>query len=230
MTAMLASVTTAAEADFALAAGVDLIDLKDPQSGALGALPLATVRAIVQGFGDRATLSATAGDLAPVPATVAPAVQALAATGVHYVKVGLFPGPRQRDCLAALAPLAAAGTRLVVVLLADRAPDLTLLPVIRAAGCAGVMLDTADKRQGRLTDHIDHGCLQQFVEQARALGLLSGLAGSLRLADIARLLPLAPDYLGFRGALCRGARDGQIEPGALAAVRAAIPQRQALPA
>ena len=33
-------------------------------------------------------------------------------------------------------------------------------------------------------------------------GLLTGLAGSLEAADVPRLLLLAPDYLGFRGALC----------------------------
>lgn len=228
MTAMLASVTTAEEAELALAAGADLLDLKDPGRGALGALPLATVRELVECFGDRATLSATAGDLEPQPAPVSRAARALLASGVDYVKVGLFPGPQQRDCLEALTPLAAGGGRLVIVLFADRAPDFGLLPAIRAAACAGVMLDTADKTRGRLTDHLDRQQLQAFVERARALGLLTGLAGSLARADIPRLLPLAPDYLGFRGALCRGGRGGRIDPAALAAVRAAIPQPRAV--
>ena len=34
-------------------------------------------------------------------------------------------------------------------------------------------------------------------------GLLAGLAGSLKASDIAPLLELEPDYLGFRGALCQ---------------------------
>ena len=45
--AFLASVTNAAEAETALAGGADIIDCKDPSSGALGALDLAAVREIV---------------------------------------------------------------------------------------------------------------------------------------------------------------------------------------
>lgn len=224
MTAMLASVSTSEEAELAIAAGADLIDLKDPRSGALRALPRASVRALVQRFSDRATLSATAGDLAPEPELLVRAGRAMAATGVDYVKIGLFPGPHQRDCVAALAQLAAAGKRLVIVLFADREPDLTLLPAIHAAGCAGVMLDTAVKSQGRLTDHLGLEQLCEFVDRARRLDLLTGLAGSLTLADVARLLPLGADYLGFRGALCRNGRGGQIDAAALAALRAALPR------
>jgi (5-formylfuran-3-yl)methyl phosphate synthase len=51
---------------------------------------------------------------------------------------------------------------------------------------------------------------------------MSGLAGSLRLADVAPLLALAPDYLGFRGALCEAGRTSVIDPERVRAVRAAI--------
>ncbi len=42
MTRMLASVANAAEADVVLRHGADVIDLKDPGRGALGAVPLET--------------------------------------------------------------------------------------------------------------------------------------------------------------------------------------------
>ena len=59
----------------------------------------------------------------------------------------------------------------------------------------------------------------------KALGLTAGLAGSLEAPDIPRLLPFAPDFLGFRGALCggKGRTDG-IDPAALAQIRALIPE------
>ncbi|RZK75548.1 MAG: hypothetical protein EOO66_33700, partial [Methylobacterium sp.] len=44
---LLVSVRDAAEAEAAIRAGADLIDAKDPENGALGALPPETVRAIV---------------------------------------------------------------------------------------------------------------------------------------------------------------------------------------
>jgi hypothetical protein len=54
--------------------------------------------------------------------------------------------------------------------------------------------------------------------------MISGLAGSLRLADIPLLLPLAADYLGFRGALCEGGeRVEGLSARPLHQVRTAIP-------
>ena len=44
MTRMLASVTGPEEAEIVLAGGADLVDLKDPSRGALGARPVSVVR------------------------------------------------------------------------------------------------------------------------------------------------------------------------------------------
>ena len=60
------------------------------------------------------------------------------------------------------------------------------------------------KKSGRLTDCLDLNALSGFIGRARRRGLLAGLAGSLRAEDIPVLLPLRPDILGFRGALCAG--------------------------
>ena len=47
MTLMLASVADAAEAEIALIEGADILDLKNPADGPLGALTPAVIRAIV---------------------------------------------------------------------------------------------------------------------------------------------------------------------------------------
>ena len=224
MTRMLASVTSVTEANAVLKAGVDIIDLKDPRTGALGALPLAVVRDIVGTIDRQCLLSATIGDLPLAPRQIHNAATAMTATGVDIVKVGLFAGAKQYDCIAALAPLCAAGKRIVIVLFADQQPDAALLPLIAASGCMGVMLDTADKQAGRLTIHLSQDQLQAFVQQAKALKLLTGLAGSLRASDIAQLLPLGSDYLGFRGALCAGARTQRLSLAAVRKIRSLIPQ------
>ncbi len=222
MTGFLASVTSADEAEIVLAAGADIMDLKDPAAGALGALPAPAIRGAVARVAGRRTVSATAGDLAMRPGTVADAVARIADLGVDIVKVGLFDGGDRSGCIAALARQAAAGTRLVAVMFADQDPDLTLLDPLRDNGFAGAMLDTADKRGGRLRDHLTAPGLAAFVRRARDCGLISGLAGSLRLIDVAPLLELAPDYLGFRGALCAAGRTSVIDPERVRAVRAAI--------
>jgi uncharacterized protein (UPF0264 family) len=92
------------------------------------------------------------------------------------------------------------------------------------------MLDTAGKSTGGLRRHLDPVRLAAFVASARAHGLVSGLAGSLRVADIAPLGRLRPDYLGFRGALCGGDRTAGLDPGAMAAVRRAVNEACRFPA
>jgi dihydroneopterin aldolase len=226
MTLMLASVRGLEEAGAAVTLGADIVDLKDAARGALGALAPDIVRAAIQTIAGRRPASAVTGDLPMDPAMLAGAAAAMAATGVQYVKVGLFPDARREDCVAALATLAR-GTKLVGVMFADLEPDentrRALIATMRACGFAGAMLDTARKGAGRLLDNLDIPSLAGFVEVCHAHDLLAGLAGSLEPPDIPRLLPLAPDYLGFRGALCAGDRTGPLDPAAFRLVRELIP-------
>ncbi len=230
MTRLLASVCSAAEVDLALAGGADLIDLKDPARGALGALTPERQRALVRRVAGRRPVSATVGDLPPEPELLVQAVASTAASGVDMVKVGFFGNDGLLPCVRALATHAAAGVRLVAVLCADRHPDFALLPALEEAGFHGVMLDTAGKGAGSLRRHLPDAALGAFVARGRALGLLTGLAGSLTVEDIAPLTALAPDYLGFRGALCGGDRREALDPRALARVRAALAPLEAVSA
>lgn len=223
MTLMLASVTGPAEAEVALAHGADVIDLKDPAKGALGALEPAAVRAAIAAIRGRRPVSAVIGDLPMQPDIIYTAAETMAATGVDYVKAGLFAGEKREACIRALAPLARR-VKIVGVMFADNEPDTGLVPLMAECGFAGAMLDTANKRVGRLLDHADLARLGDFVRACRAHGLLSGLAGSLEAPDVPRLLLLAPDYLGFRGALCAAHdRKAGLDPAAVSLIRALIP-------
>ena len=241
MTAMLASVRTLDEALFALEAGADFIDLKEPSQGALGALDHAAVRVCVQAIGGRRPVSATVGDIVSMdPREMTAAVERMAATGVDYIKIGFFAHPRAFVCAAALKTLARQA-RLVAVIFADEPWNLDPSPsgtgagvrdnlialtnALADAGFAGAMLDTARKTGKTLRDWRAGIELEVFVARGRRVGLLTGLAGSLRREEVPPLLAIGPDYLGFRGALCRNADRGQVlDPEAFAAIRAAIPQ------
>ncbi|MGA2793241.1 MAG: (5-formylfuran-3-yl)methyl phosphate synthase [Roseiarcus sp.] len=223
MTRFLASVANADEARIVCAQGADIIDAKDPTTGALGALKLDAVRAIVAAVAGKTPVSAVAGDLPMEPEVIFAAVKALASIGVSYVKIGLFPGAKREACIRALVP-AAASVKLIGVMFADDGFDAALIPVMAQAGFAGAMIDTANKGDKRLLDHMDPSSLIGFVDSCHAHGLLVGLAGSLELPDIPRLLLLSPDLLGFRGALCgTGGRSGRIDPQAVGKVRELIP-------
>lgn len=203
MTGMLASVSNLNEALQVLNINVDIIDLKQPSEGALGALEPALINTIVTAIGRQCTVSATVGDLPMQPEVVAQAVQGLAATGVDYIKIGFFPGGDWSGTVNALTDLAASGLALIAVLFADTQPDFSILAPLKAAGFKGVMLDTMDKRKGSLTQIMPAVDIKAFVDRAARHQLLCGLAGSLRLQDIPQLIDYRPDYLGFRGALCR---------------------------
>jgi (5-formylfuran-3-yl)methyl phosphate synthase len=223
MTLLLASVRDAAEAEIALANGVDIIDLKDPAHGALGALPLDTIRAVRTAVAGRRPVSAVTGDLPMEPDAVRTAVEDMAGAGVDYVKVGLFADPRREACVRALATLKGR-CKIVGVMFADQGPDVALLSLMAECGFAGAMLDTARKGVGRLLDHADMPFLYDFAVRCRSHGMMSGFAGSLEPPDIPRLLMLAPDVLGFRRALCaRHDRKGRIDPECVRLIRDLIP-------
>jgi (5-formylfuran-3-yl)methyl phosphate synthase len=223
MTLLLASVTSAEEAEIVLSHGADVIDLKDADNGPLGALTTDVVRAAVAAVAGRRSTSAVTGNVPMQPDAVASAVAAMAGTGVDYVKVGLFPGPDRADCIRALSALARK-TKIVGVMFADQGADEALLAAMATSGFAGAMLDTAGKAAGRLLDHADIASLGTFVDACRRQNLLAGLAGSLEPPDIPRLLLVAPDYLGFRRALCVNLdRAARIDPEMVSMIRELIP-------
>jgi len=198
----LASVTCLNEAQLVLDANVDIIDLKNPAEGALGALPLKTIQEIVKLIDKRKLVSATIGDLVMDPLLIEPAVQAISETGVDIVKVGFFGSENHVACALSLKKQILNGTKVVAVLFADQHPNFDFMDNLKAAGFYGAMLDTADKSSGGLLNHLSLEILSAFTQKAKSLNLLSGLAGSLTLNDISMLNKCYPDYLGFRGALC----------------------------
>ena len=229
MTQFLASVTSVEEAQLAFSCGADIIDCKDPSRGALGALPLETVTAIRNALPSRIILSATIGDLAAEPGPVSQATLEMAQSGTDIVKIGFFPGGDARATIASLNRLDLQHISLVGLLLADRMPDFNLIQDMADAGFAGVMLDTERKSNGGLRNHLPEPALSHFIALARNRGLFAGFAGSLALSDIAPLMRLKPNVLGFRGALCSGKiRTGSLSSDAIRAVAAEIASHRAI--
>ena len=226
MTAFLASVQSLEEARMVLEHGADVIDLKQPANGALGAVSSELAVEITRFVSGRCTVSATIGDLPCAPDLLAPAVKRMLAAGVDLVKVGVFEPQPPAKWWFELRRLCAQGSRIIAVLFADRAPDLGLLQSSAESGLYGVMLDTAAKEGGSLRAWLKDKQIEAFIRRAQGLGLCAGLAGSLGVDDIDPLLRLKPDYLGFRGALChRRDRIAALDASLVARVRRQIPQR-----
>ena len=220
MTAMLASVRDLAEANVVIKAGCDWLDLKDPGIGALGAVTLTTVRDIVRCHAGALPISATIGDCWGTPEVIPARVENLARLGIEYVKVGVFARDLASDFAPHLKHAVSLVPNLIAVCFAEDPPSAVDVAQLAALGLRGVMLDTADKAHGSLPSLLAPLQIREFVVAAREHGLLVGLAGSLRRQDIPALLTYGADYLGFRGALCRGhAREDTIDPQAVHEIR-----------
>src|SRR5262249_38944499 len=131
MTLLLASVRDVEEAEAAVALGADIVDLKDATRGALGALDPAVVSAAVATIARLRPASAWTGALPMELETLAAAAAAMAATGVEFVKVGLFPDARREGCIASLSALAP-NSKLIGVLFADLESDPDALAALPA--------------------------------------------------------------------------------------------------
>jgi len=223
MTLFLASVRDAAEAEMAIGGGVDIVDLKEPSGGALGALRPDTIAACVRAVGARRPTSATVGDLPLEVRSIRSAILTTAALGVDYIKLGLFPGADPERCLTALATLTAQ-IRLILVAFADAPPKGDIIELATRIGASGVMFDTLGKRGASLPELIPPIRLAAFARSARARGLTIGFAGALQASQVSELLSCEPDLLGFRSALCHeGKRSEPLDPVRLAAIRGLIP-------
>jgi uncharacterized protein (UPF0264 family) len=212
---LLASVRSADEAFDAAQAGAELIDLKEPNAGALGGVAPGEIARIVVGLRARYAvrpISATIGDL-PNDALdeITKRVLDVAAAGVDYVKVGVSPDAGAEKCLRHLASLPAA---VVPVLLSDDGVNRELARLAVQLGFVGVVFDTASKDGRTLFDCVDVGTLAACIADGRARGTMIAVAGSLGWGDLERIRMLAPDIAGFRGALCdeRDGRVGRIDP------------------
>lgn len=212
MTQLLISVTSVDEAKIALQNGADIIDLKDPQQGALGALPLEVVAEIVafvnaKDVSERKIISATIGDLPMEPELLLQHVVALSEIKVDIIKIGFFmsPGDKFTDyqpCLDMLKTVSRSGVRLIAVLFVENEYPANLVTAIKNAGFYGVMFDTAGKNGATFLDYYSTDAMKAIAEGVQAQGLLFGVAGSLNLQHVALVKSIAPDYMGFRGGVC----------------------------
>jgi (5-formylfuran-3-yl)methyl phosphate synthase len=230
---LLVSVADAGEARAAVAGGADIVDVKNPAEGALGAPAPATIVAVRGAVPAAIPVSAAIGDMPHLPGTAALAAAGAAHSGAALVKVGLWASPELEDAVALLRAVRAAlaacpGVALVAGTYADgeRAPSRPLPPALlpraaRAAGAEACLLDTAVKDGRGLLEWLGPDALAALVAEAHADGLEVALAGSLRLEDLSTVRATGADIAGVRSAAClAGARTGALQAARVEDLRA----------
>jgi len=221
---LLASVRSANEVVAAVSGGADIIDAKEPSRGSLGAVAPEVFARIQARVPLDLELSAALGDAAS-PLEVRTTIAALGVVprpAPVFLKLG-FSGVSSARRMRALLEVACAAAseiggpspNVIAVAYADNesagcAEPGTVWEAAGAAGVAGVLMDTWSKGRGHLFDWIEPEEVRNLVDQARCAGLLTALAGGLGPEQLPAVCWVDPDIVGFRGALCRGGRDGKL--------------------
>ena len=220
---LLVSVRSAAEALIALEAGADVIDVKEPNLGSLGAADFKTLAEIVRVVEGRAPVTAAMGELVDFTAANCADQQIkMIPPGVSLFKIGLagcaeLPNwqARWRDTIAALREPTSKSPQPVAVIYADwqaaHAPQPNV--VLHAAvqlHCPALLIDIWDKSAGGLFDHWPIDDLQTFLNRARSHELITVLAGSLLAESFDKAVQLAPHLVAVRTAACDAGRNGTI--------------------
>ncbi|HYN54234.1 MAG TPA: (5-formylfuran-3-yl)methyl phosphate synthase [Methylotenera sp.] len=223
MTQLLISVTSIAEAQIVLENGVDIIDLKDPLTGALGALPLSQIEVIVDFVDRRKLVSATIGDMPMQPELIFDSVAKLRNTKVDFIKIGFFPAGNYQPTLDKLRTITANGVKLIAVLFAEYEYSDALIKSIQQAGFHGVMWDTAQKDGNTFMYYRSAVNCKEFAKRVLEIGMSFGLAGSLQLQHIVAARELNPTYIGFRGGVCdSNKRESGLDSQKIKAIRKAL--------
>jgi uncharacterized protein (UPF0264 family) len=214
---------------------IDVVDVKKPDEGSLGANYPWVIQEIRQAVPAETPVSATLGDVPYKPGTVAQAALGATVAGAGYVKVGLYGCTTPEQGVEVM--------RGVVRAVKDYNPDavvvaagyadahrigcvnpLALPSIARDAGCDGAMLDTAIKDGTALFDHLPPETCGEFVARCHESGTFAALAGSVRVDHLADLAAIETDIVGVRGAVCDGGdrNAGRIQPHLIREFRAAM--------
>ncbi|MEU1080773.1 (5-formylfuran-3-yl)methyl phosphate synthase [Streptomyces sp. NPDC005908] len=212
---------------------LDIIDVKKPDEGSLGANFPWVIREIREAVPVDKPVSATVGDVPYKPGTVAQAALGAVVSGAGYIKVGLYGCTTPDQGIEVM--------RAVVRAVKEHNPDalvvasgyadahrigcvnpLAVPDIAARSGADAAMLDTAVKDGTRLFDHVPPDMCAEFVRLTHASGRLAALAGSVRQDDLAELTRIGTDIVGVRGAVCEGGdrNAGRIQPHLVAAFRA----------
>lgn len=222
MIKLLVSPVNIEEAKKSIDGGADIIDVKNPAEGSLGAnFPWIIEEISCFSKKQGKEVSATIGDMDSKPGTASLAALGAAFSGADYIKVGLFGVRSKEEAIKMLNAVVKAvkgydsSKKVVAAGYADymRTGSLppSILPEVCELTCAdGVMVDTAIKDGKSLFDFMSPHEAELFVLDAQKRGLFCALAGNVGWKDIDVLKRIKPDIIGVRTAVCENGRNSSI--------------------
>jgi len=211
---LLVSVVNKTEAEDSIKAGADIIDVKNPKEGSLGANFPRIIQAVKEVMPKNLELSATIGDLPNLPGTASLAALGAAVSGADFVKAGLFGVKTIKEATILMTEVVKAvkeynsNLKTIASGYADFESvgcvnPLDLPKVAYDSSADGVLVDVKIKDgKSNLFTFLNDNQLEEFVTNAHKYNLLAALAGSLTPQDLLRVHSLGADIIGVRGAVC----------------------------
>jgi (5-formylfuran-3-yl)methyl phosphate synthase len=211
---LLVSVRSVAEAEAALSGGADLIDVKEPSRGSLGAADDTVIRAVIRTVDGKVPVSAAMGEWTVWDGRALPEQLAYVKWGLDGLNPAFGVGWDPR-ILVNVHRKKGLQPATVLVAYADhercRSPEPEWLARQAAShSFPAFLIDTGVKDGSTLLDWIAPATLARIRSQLADARVPVALAGSLDEAAIEKLLPLAPDWFAVRGAVCVGGREGMV--------------------
>jgi len=208
----LISIVSPEELPAAINGKADIIDLKNPEEGSLGAASPSLIKQ-VRISAPNHLISVAIGDVPNLPCMAALTALGAIMFDIDYIKVGLYGAHSYTDGLKLLNSVVStireynSETQIVGAGYADAmnfggVNPLKIPKIVKNSGADIAMLDTINKKNKNLFHFLDRHQLKIFINETHDFGLLAALAGSLRKDDIPILYSLGTDILGFRGAVC----------------------------
>ena len=216
MAKLLISVRDHHEAVTAMLAGADIIDVKEPTRGSLGAADEETVHNVIAQVNDQLPVSMACGELSQLDE----AVCSVGNLPVRYAKIGMseYRGRTSwRTDWSNWCRSLHVGTQPIAVVYADTAlanspPPLEIISFAPHVGCAGILIDTFRKQKSRsLLDCCSPVDVIKMIQTAQEKSLFVAVAGSLDRNSIPTVLDWGPEIIAIRGAACGKNRLGRID-------------------
>lgn len=216
MARLLISVRDHHEARAAMSAGADIIDVKEPTRGSLGAADGETVRNVIDQVNNQLPVSMACGELSQL----AEADAGNWNMPVRYAKIGMSEYGNRTSWRADWSNWCqslSVGTQPIAVAYADAAlansrSPLEIISLAPHVGCIGVLIDTFSKQKSRsLLDCCSDAEVITMIQTAHENSLFVAVAGSLDFKSIPKVLDWGPDIIAVRGAACVKNRLGRID-------------------
>ncbi len=213
------------EAKAVIRGNADIVDVKNPKEGSLGANFPWIIKAIKELVekekGDGVKISAAIGNFDYKPGTASLAALGAASAGAEYIKVGLFKIKTRQEAIDLLTGVVKAvkdfapTKKVVSAFYSDYKRINSISPfeiaeIGKEVDIDVAMVDTGIK-DGRTTlEFLSEEELKTFVSESKALGLETAIAGSLKFDDIPAIKAIKADIIGVRGMVCGGNREDRV--------------------